>query len=65
MLAGGPTATVLHRGAYDAVAAAYDAATNWLADNGYFPAGEPWETYLDEPEVAEPRTNVHLPCRRT
>jgi effector-binding domain-containing protein len=63
MLPGGPAATVLHRGAYEAVADAYDVATRWLADNGYVPAGEPWETYLDEPAVAEPRTIVHMPCR--
>jgi effector-binding domain-containing protein len=65
LLPGGLTAIVLHRGAYDAVAAAYDAATSWLADNGYVPAGEPWESYLDDPEVAEPRTLVHMPCRPT
>lgn len=65
MLPGGPTASVLHRGAYDAVPAAYDAASRWLNDNGYVPAGAPWETYLDEPEVAEPRTVVHMPCHRT
>lgn len=44
LLPGGPTATVLHRGACGAVAAAYDAATSWLADNGYVPAGESLET---------------------
>jgi effector-binding domain-containing protein len=63
-LPGGPTATVLHRGDYSAVAPAYDAATEWLIANGYEPAGEAWESYLDEPGVAEPRTVVHVPCRR-
>ena len=25
--------------------------------------GDPWEVYLDGPEVAEPRTIVRVPCR--
>jgi hypothetical protein len=25
--------------------------------------GAPWESYLDGPEVAEPRTEVVVPCR--
>ena len=26
-------------------------------------AGAPWESYIDGPEVAEPRTLVYLPCK--
>jgi effector-binding domain-containing protein len=64
-LAGGPTLLVLHRGPYDAVAAAYAAAEGWLADNDWESTGPPWEAYLDGPEVAEPRTLVHVPVRPT
>ncbi len=64
MLPGGPTARALHRGAYGEVGAAYEAAAAWLRDHGYVQAGEPWECYLDGPEVPEPRTLVYVPCRR-
>jgi effector-binding domain-containing protein len=63
-LPGGATATVLHRGSYDSVGAAYDALQAWVRDHGYQATGEPWESYLDGPDVAEPRTLVSLPCRR-
>jgi effector-binding domain-containing protein len=64
-LPGGPTASALHQGEYSTVAETYEAVTGWLAANGYVPAGPPWESYLDEPSVAEPRTLVSFPCRRT
>lgn len=63
-LPGGPTARVLHRGDYGGVAAAYDAASEWVTAHGYVESGAPWECYLDGPEVAEPRTLVCLPCRQ-
>lgn len=63
-LPGGPAACVMHHGSYDEVAAAYEAAGEWLATNGYVPAGEAWESYLDGPDVPEPRTLVHFPCRK-
>jgi effector-binding domain-containing protein len=62
-LPGGQAARVLHRGAYAGVAAAYSAASEWLTAHGYVATGPPWESYLDGPEVAEPRTVVCLPCR--
>ena len=61
-LPGGPAAQVLHRGDYAGVAAAYDAASRWLSDHGYRSSGRPWESYLDEPDVPEPRTLVTMPC---
>jgi effector-binding domain-containing protein len=60
---GGPAVQVLHRGSYGEIRAAYEAAEAWLVDNHWEPAGPPWETYLDGPEVPEPRTVVSLPCR--
>jgi effector-binding domain-containing protein len=62
-LPGGPAVQVLHRGSYGEVRAAYEAAEAWLVDNGWEATGPAWETYLDGPEVAEPRTVVYLPCR--
>ena len=57
-----PATTTLHRGGYEQVAAAYSALEQWMRDNGYEPAGAPWETYLDGPDVAEPRTVITWPC---
>ena len=62
-LPGGTALVVLHRGPYAAVSAAYAAAEDWLADNAWESTGRPWEAYLDGPEVAEPRTLVHVPIR--
>ncbi len=62
-LPGGTVARTMHVGPYDGVAAAYQAAGSYLTENGFEPAGEAWECYLDEPEVANPRTEVFMPCR--
>ena len=61
-LPGGRTARTLHVGDYAALGGAYDALKGWVVDNGYVPDGEPWECYLDEPGVPEPRTEVFMPC---
>lgn len=53
---------VLHRGSYADVAAAHVAGQEWLCANQWSATGAPWEAYLG-PEVAEPRTIVHWPCR--
>lgn len=58
----GTAAQTMHVGAYDAVPAAYAAVEAWLTANGWHVAGAPWEEYLDEPTVAEPRTLVTFPC---
>jgi effector-binding domain-containing protein len=63
-LPGGPTATTVHRGSYAEVAQTYQAVADWLAAHGYEATDAPWESYLDEPDVAEPRTLVAFPCRR-
>lgn len=61
-LPGGRAARTLHVGSYAAVGAAYEAAMSWLTEEGYVMVGAPWECYLDGPEVAEPRTEVFIPC---
>ncbi len=63
MLPGGHVARTVHRGAYEAVAKAYAAVEAWLVENSYEPADAPWESYLDDPTVPEPRTEVFYPCR--
>jgi effector-binding domain-containing protein len=61
-LPAGRAARTLHVGRYDEVGAAYEAATDWLVEEGYEVAAAPWECYLDGPEVPEPRTEVFIPC---
>lgn len=62
-LPGGRAARTLHVGDYQALGAAYEAVTKWLIDNGFVASGQPWECYLDGPEVANPRTEVYFPFR--
>lgn len=63
-LPGGRVARVLHVGPYDDVGAAYEALMSWIIDEGCVATGEPWESYLDGPEVANPRTEVFVPCEK-
>jgi effector-binding domain-containing protein len=63
VLPGGQVAAALHVGNYGEVAQTYERLAVWIDDHGCAPSGQPWETYLDEPDVAEPRTLVHMPCR--
>lgn len=61
-LPGGRVARTMHVGAYGDVGAAYEAAFAWLVDEGCVATDEPWECYLDGPEVQNPRTEVFIPC---
>jgi effector-binding domain-containing protein len=61
-LPGGRVVRTMHVGPYGDVGAAYEAAMAWMTDEGYVLEGAPWECYLDGPEVAEPRTEVFIPC---
>jgi effector-binding domain-containing protein len=63
-LPGGRVARTLHVGPYEGLANAYEATMSYLVDEGYVPAGAPWETYLDEPGVPAPRTELFVPCSR-
>lgn len=63
-LPGGETATVMNLGPYETVAPAYFAIEQWMSDNGFSAAGRPWESYLDGPEVPQPRTLVCWPFSR-
>ncbi len=62
VLPGGEIAETVHIGSYDGVAAAYGAVMEWLGETGREATADPWELYLDGPEVAQPRTVVCFPC---
>lgn len=66
-LPGGPAAVTWHIGPYDAIAAAYDAITAWMQQQGREPAGAPWEAYHTDPgetpDPADYRTEVFWPIR--
>jgi len=56
----------VHRGAYDSVAPAYEALTEWAKANHYEPSGVAYEYYLNDPSadpsiVAE--TEVRFPVK--
>ena len=53
------SATVMNVGPYDSVPPAYFAIEQWMSDNGHVAGGRPWESYLDGPDVPEPRTLVN------
>lgn len=61
-LPAGTAAHVMHTGAFDRLGGAHEALAAWVRANGLYPYGEAWETYLDGPEVPEPRTEVYQPC---
>ena len=63
-LPAGLAARTMHIGSYRAVAGAYGALEKWISEHGYQPAGMPWETYLDGPEVMNPRTVITWPIER-
>jgi effector-binding domain-containing protein len=63
-LPGGMVATTIHVGSYRTISLAYEALQAWLEPHGYRAVGAPWESYLERPGAAEPRTKVCLPCTR-
>lgn len=63
LLPGGTVATTVHVGSYAELGGAYSALETWFSANGFEAAGDPWESYLDGPEVDAPRTIISWPCR--
>jgi effector-binding domain-containing protein len=61
-LPGGMVARTVHSGSYLELGQAYAALEAWLASHGYVATGAPWEVYVDEPTVDNPRTLVLSPC---
>jgi len=62
VLPGGRVATTVHQGDYGRLGQTYSDLVKWVADQGWICTGAPWESYLDGPDVAEPRTQVSFPC---
>lgn len=62
-LPGGTAIATMHSGPYDSVADAYRAMEGYLAEHGLVARLAPWESYLDGPEVAVPRTRIIWPIR--
>ncbi|MFC6238090.1 GyrI-like domain-containing protein [Longivirga aurantiaca] len=63
-LPGGEVATTLHTGDYQRIGAAYQAVAEWMGEHHWQIAAAPWESYVDDPTVLEPRTIVRFPARR-
>lgn len=63
-LPSGEAASTMHVGGYDGVGQAYSALEVWMSKHGYVPSSGPWESYLDGPNVDEPRTVITWPCQR-
>jgi DNA-binding transcriptional MerR regulator len=61
-------ACVLHQGPYSRLREAYLAAFAWIEENGYSPAGNPRESYIDgiwnKADPAEWLTEVQVPVKR-
>jgi len=53
-LPGGTMARVLHRGPYEACAAAYNALFQWVSENGYMITDPTREVYLNDPHEVKP-----------
>jgi AraC family transcriptional regulator len=64
-LQGGPVATAVHIGPYDALPQTHAAIERWIAEHGHRAKGAPWEQYLtdpgEEPDPAKWRTQVVVP----
>jgi effector-binding domain-containing protein len=63
-LPGGDIASTVHVGSYEELPAAFHAVIEWLPGAGYTITGDPWESYLDQPDVPQPRTQVNFPVTR-
>ena len=58
---GGAKAKTMHVGPYQEMAAAYEALTQFIKDQGREPSGVAYEYYLDPPEVPDGE-NPHSNC---
>ncbi len=64
-LPGGSVATTTHVGPYDELESAYSALESWVSEHGGEPAGDPWESYLNDPgdDLSTALTQVSLAYR--
>lgn len=66
-LPAGTVASTIHVGPYDEMQPGYAALLDWISENGFESAGDPWEVYFDDPSM-EPdpkawRTQIVAPYR--
>lgn len=59
----GDAVVAVHVGQWQELGEAYAAVEAHLAEHGLERSGDPWETYLDGPEVDPHRTVLTAPCR--
>lgn len=68
VLPAGSAATTIHAGPYETLTEAYAAIERWMEQNGFRPAGPPWEDYITDPaEFPDPKdwkTEVCWPVAR-
>jgi effector-binding domain-containing protein len=67
MAGGEEVASVIHKGPFENVSAAYKAIMEWMAGNGYETAGPSREVYLTDPQRTAPEdyiTEVQVPVRK-
>ena len=61
----GRMAVAAHFGPYDTIPETHQALSQWMADNGYQPAGPAWEVYITdpgaEPDPAKWQTDIYYP----
>jgi effector-binding domain-containing protein len=62
-LPGGEAVVAMHVGPYTELGEAYAAVAAWMDEHGLEVRADPWEAYLDGPEVAAPRTQLTFPSR--
>ena len=63
---GGKAATLLYTGPFSEMEPAYDALSQWMAENGHEPTGVAYEVYLSDPDEVPPeelQTLIMFPLR--
>jgi AraC family transcriptional regulator len=55
-LPGGLAGVAVHLGSYDGLPATYSALHDWIHAHGHDEGPAPWESYIDDPEGADPET---------
>lgn len=60
-------ASVIHRGSYDGIGAAWNALVKWISESGYYISGPCCEVYLNDPDQVPPEeylTELQVPVEK-